>query len=91
VEPQWPAHYCDGQQVGARVDRMISRSRAVKGDTAPFAHGHVLRVLAARLIGLAARAGSIFCRIGVPCLFSATTARYQLCGSGTGLSSARVQ
>ena len=41
------------EQVGARVDRVIARSRAVAGDTALFAHGHVLRVLAARWIGLA--------------------------------------
>ena len=35
------------EQVGARVDRMIARSRAVDGEIALFAHGHVLRVLAA--------------------------------------------
>jgi broad specificity phosphatase PhoE len=29
-------------QVGARVDRVIARSRAVDGDTALVAHGHVL-------------------------------------------------
>jgi probable phosphoglycerate mutase len=39
-------------QVGARADRVIARSRAVDGDTALFAHGHVLRVLVARWIGL---------------------------------------
>ena len=32
------------EQVGARVDRVIARSRAVAGDTALFAHGHLLRV-----------------------------------------------
>ena len=31
-------------EVGARVDRVIARSRAVAGDVALFAHGHVLRV-----------------------------------------------
>ena len=47
-------------QVGARVDRVIARSRAVDGDTALFAHGHVLRVLAARWIGLPAADGQHF-------------------------------
>ena len=48
------------EQVGARVDRVITRARAVKGDVALFAHGHVLRVLAARWIGLPAGAGQHF-------------------------------
>jgi broad specificity phosphatase PhoE len=47
-------------QVGARVDRVIARARAVDGDVALFAHGHVLRVLAARWIGLPAGAGHHF-------------------------------
>jgi broad specificity phosphatase PhoE len=48
------------EQVGARVDRVIARSRAVDGDIALFAHGHVLRVLAARWIGLPADGGQHF-------------------------------
>jgi broad specificity phosphatase PhoE len=40
------------EHVSARVDRVIARSRAVDGDTVLFAHGHVLRVLLARWIGL---------------------------------------
>jgi broad specificity phosphatase PhoE len=36
------------EEVGARVDRVIARARAADGDVALFAHGHVLRVLAAR-------------------------------------------
>jgi broad specificity phosphatase PhoE len=40
------------EQVGERIDRAIARSRAVGGDVAIFAHGHVLRVLGARWIGL---------------------------------------
>jgi broad specificity phosphatase PhoE len=48
------------EQVGARVDRVIARSRAVDGNIALFAHGHVLRVLAARWIGLPACAGQHF-------------------------------
>jgi probable phosphoglycerate mutase len=48
------------EQVGARVDRVITRARAVKGDTALFAHGHLLRVLGARWLGLPAGAGQHF-------------------------------
>ena len=47
-------------QVAARVDRVIARVRAGTGDTIVFAHGHVLRVLAARWIGLDPRAGEHF-------------------------------
>jgi broad specificity phosphatase PhoE len=47
-------------QVGARADRVIARSRAVDGDVALFAHGHVLRVLAARWIGLPVGGGQHF-------------------------------
>ena len=47
-------------QVSARVDRVIARSRAVPGNTALFAHGHLLRVLAARWIGLPATGGQHF-------------------------------
>ena len=48
------------EQVGARVDRVIARSRAVSGDIALFAHGHVLRVLVARWIRLPAGGGQHF-------------------------------
>jgi broad specificity phosphatase PhoE len=41
-------------QVGTRADRVIARIRHVDGDVVCFAHGHVLRVLAARWIGLPA-------------------------------------
>ena len=47
-------------EVGARVDRVIARARATSGDVALFAHGHVLRVLAARWVGLSAGAGQHF-------------------------------
>jgi broad specificity phosphatase PhoE len=47
-------------QVGARVDRVIARGRAIDGNVALFAHGHVLRVLVARWIGLPAGAGQHF-------------------------------
>ena len=48
------------EQVGARADRVIARVRAVEGDVALFAHGHVLRVLVARWLGLPAGAGQHF-------------------------------
>ena len=48
------------EQVGARVNRVIARSRATAGDTALFAHGHLLRVFAARWIGLPAGGGQHF-------------------------------
>jgi probable phosphoglycerate mutase len=47
-------------EVGARVDRVIARARAAAGDVALFAHGHVLRVLAARWLGLPADHGQYF-------------------------------
>lgn len=57
------------QQVGARCDRVIERVRplvepgspaALDGDVALVAHGHVLRVLAARWLGLPPNAGAYF-------------------------------
>src|SRR6478672_12802618 len=48
------------EHVGARVDRVIARSRAVEGDTALFAHGHLLRVFVARWIGLPPGGGQHF-------------------------------
>ena len=47
-------------QVGARVDRVIGRARGTDGDVALFAHGHVLRVLAARWLGLPPAGGQHF-------------------------------
>ena len=35
------------EQVAERADRVIARVRAIEGDVLVFAHGHVLRVLAA--------------------------------------------
>ena len=48
------------EQIGARVDRVIAKVRAVDGDVALFAHGHVLRVFAARWLELPVLAGSHF-------------------------------
>lgn len=47
-------------QIGARVDAVIARVRAVRGHVALFAHGHVFRVFAARWLGLPPEAGSHF-------------------------------
>jgi probable phosphoglycerate mutase len=57
----WPnAETAD--QVGRRVDRVIGRLRdpAVEGDVLVFAHGHLLRTLAARWIGLPPSSGGLF-------------------------------
>ena len=48
------------EQVGARVDHVIDKVRAVEGHVALFAHGHVLRAFAARWLGLRAAAASHF-------------------------------
>jgi probable phosphoglycerate mutase len=64
----------DGESVhdvAARVDRVIARVRSVAGDVACVAHSHVLRVLAARWIGLDPAVGrslvldpAAFCELG---------------------------
>jgi probable phosphoglycerate mutase len=50
------------EQVGVRADRVIARclDPAVDGDVLLFAHGHLLRVLAARWVELPADAGRRF-------------------------------
>jgi probable phosphoglycerate mutase len=48
------------EEIGARVDRVIDKVRAVEGNVALFAHGHVLRALAARWLGLPASGGCHF-------------------------------
>jgi broad specificity phosphatase PhoE len=44
--------------VGARVDPVVAELRALDGDALLFAHGHVLRVLAARWVELAPEHGA---------------------------------
>jgi broad specificity phosphatase PhoE len=48
------------EAVGARASRVIERAEAAGGDVLLFAHGHVLRILAARWLGLPANAGRLF-------------------------------
>jgi broad specificity phosphatase PhoE len=48
------------EEVGTRADRVIERVRAAPGDVVCVAHGHLLRVLAARWLGLEARAARYF-------------------------------
>lgn len=56
--PGWTVwtHPCAGgetaAEVAARLDRVVERVRAAGGRTLAFAHGHSLRVLAARWLGL---------------------------------------
>ncbi len=57
-------HGCPGgetpEQVGERADRIIARTRGQQGNVALFAHGHFLRVVAARWLGFGAGAGRHF-------------------------------
>jgi len=57
------------EQVAARADRVLARVAAAEGPVALFSHGHLLRVLGARWIGLGAADGALFAlataRIGV--------------------------
>lgn len=48
------------EQVGARADRVIARARVVDGDVVLVAHGHFLRVLCARWLGLPPSDGRLF-------------------------------
>src|SRR4029079_8849473 len=61
----WSGPWPEGEtidEVSARADRIVARCLAseVDGDTLVFGHGHMLRVLAARWLGLAGILGGIF-------------------------------
>lgn len=59
----WTGPWPDGEtieQVGARADRVLARIRAADGDVLAFSHGHLLRVLAARWLGLPPASGGLF-------------------------------
>jgi broad specificity phosphatase PhoE len=49
-------------QVASRADRVVARVRSGQpaGDALVFSHGHLLRVLAARWLGLAPESGALF-------------------------------
>ena len=49
-----------GRDVGARVDRVLARAASVSGEVLCVAHGHVLRVLTARWLGMEVSAGAHF-------------------------------
>jgi broad specificity phosphatase PhoE len=48
------------EDVGRRVDRVLDSLDGMDGDAAVFAHGHVLRVLTARWLGLGPEDGALF-------------------------------
>jgi probable phosphoglycerate mutase len=64
TRPDWTVWRdgCPGGEVtadvGARVDRVVARLRERDGVLAVFGHGHCLRVLAARWVGLVAEDGA---------------------------------
>src|SRR5438128_9968028 len=47
------------KDVGRRADRVIAGLRTLRGDSLLFAHGHVVRILAARWLALAPRGGPL--------------------------------
>ena len=50
----WTGGYPGGEtldDLAVRADRVLARVRAVEADVALFAHGHILRVIAARWLG----------------------------------------
>jgi broad specificity phosphatase PhoE len=47
-------------EVGERADSVLAELRSLEGDAALFAHGHLLRILAARWLGLEPAAGRLF-------------------------------
>lgn len=51
------------EAVAARADRIIARVRAIEGDVLGFSSGHIIRMIAARWLGLPPGAGRFFyCR-----------------------------
>jgi probable phosphoglycerate mutase len=66
VRPGWNIFHdgCPGgesvEQIAARADRLLARLRLLDGTVALFSHGHFLRSLAVRWIGLPVAAGEHF-------------------------------
>ncbi|WP_223637520.1 histidine phosphatase family protein [Corallococcus sp. EGB] len=48
------------EEVGARADRIIAEARALQDDVLLFSHGHMLRILASRWLGLPPDGGRLF-------------------------------
>ncbi|MBI3752193.1 MAG: histidine phosphatase family protein [Chloroflexi bacterium] len=48
------------EQVGERADRVVARASAAAGDVLCFAHGHLLRIVAARWLALPPDDGRLF-------------------------------
>jgi probable phosphoglycerate mutase len=48
------------EQVGERGEAVLARAAQFDGDVALFAHGHILRILTARYLGLSADCGRLF-------------------------------
>ena len=68
-QPGWQLYRdgCPGGEspndVAARADRFISRVRGIEGDVLAFSSGHIIRMIAARWLGLPPAAGRFFyCR-----------------------------
>jgi len=65
-DPNWELFRdgCPGgelpDQVGARADHVVGRVREIQGDVLIFSSGHLLRVLAARWLGLESATGRFF-------------------------------
>jgi broad specificity phosphatase PhoE len=63
-DPAWDLWFdgCPGgetpAQIGARADRVLARVQDVEGNALAFAHGHILRVLAARWTEMDVAAGA---------------------------------
>ena len=62
--PDWTVwtHPCPNgetiDQISLRADRVVAKLRSIEGNVAIFSHGHFLRVLVCRWIGLSANHGS---------------------------------
>lgn len=65
-QPSWTVWWdgCPGgetvDQVGARADAVLARCDDIDGDVALVAHGHILRILTARWLGLPPVDGRLF-------------------------------
>jgi probable phosphoglycerate mutase len=59
----WDGPVLDGEtiaEVGVRADRVVAEVEQAAGDVLVFSHGHLLRILTARWLGLAPDAGRLF-------------------------------